>query len=107
MAEAEEEASPALDRDYDEASEAGSAVSGMSAYTTAFTTAGSTITSSGHSVSTVGGRKPQRKARQKVGHRVDTKTALISFAIPSVISACLEISEVGDRTSALDSLKLY
>lgn len=66
LAEAEEEAGPALERDFDEASEAGSAVSGMSAYTTASITAGSTITSSGRSVSTIGGRKPQRKARQKV-----------------------------------------
>lgn len=71
LAEAEEEAAPAPERDFDEASEAGSAVSGMSAYTTASTTAGSTITSSGHSVSTIGGRKPQRKARQKVRQPVD------------------------------------
>ena len=66
VAEAEDEAGPGRERDADEVSEAGSAVSGMSAYTTASTAAGSTITSSGRSVSTVGGRKPQRKARQKV-----------------------------------------
>ena len=66
LAEAEEEAGPAPEGDADGASEAGSAVSGMSAYTTASTAAGSTVTSSGRSVSTIGGRKPQRKARQKV-----------------------------------------
>ena len=54
----------------DEASEAGSMVSGMSAYTTASTTAGSTVTGSGRPASTVGGRKPHKqKNRQKVSSR--------------------------------------
>ncbi len=45
-------------------------VSGMSAYTTASTTAGSTVTGSGRPASTVGGRKPHKqKNRQKVRSR--------------------------------------
>lgn len=77
LAEAEEAAGPAPERDFDEASEAGSAVSGMSAYTTASTTAGSTVTSSGRSVSTIGGRKAQHKARQKVLARGNLQTHVL------------------------------
>ena len=67
LAEADELAGPSPERDVDEASEAGSMVSGMSAYTTASTTAGSTVTGSGRPASTVGGRKPHKqKNRQKV-----------------------------------------
>ena len=69
LAEADELAGPSHERDLDDVSEAGSMVSGMSAYTTASTAAGSTVTGSGRPASTVGGRRPQnrnRKARQKV-----------------------------------------
>ena len=70
LAEAGELAGPSPERDVDEASEAGSMVSGMSAYTTASTATGSTVTGSGRPASTVGGRKPHKqKNRQKVSHR--------------------------------------
>ena len=69
LADADELAGPLHDRDVDEMSEAGSMVSGMSAYTTASTAVGSTVTGSGRPASTVGGRRPQnRKARQKVSY---------------------------------------
>ena len=69
LAAEEDEAQPS-GRDFDDtASEASSAVSGMSAYGGSTTTAGTTSVtgSSGRPASTVGGKKPYKRKQRKVG----------------------------------------
>ena len=87
MAAEDDEAQPS-GRDFDDtASEASSAVSGMSAYagstTTAATTAATTATgASTRPASTVGGKKPYKRKQKKVNLTLCSSTALSCGSFP-------------------------
>lgn len=68
LAAEEDEAQPSGHDFDDTASEASSAVSGMSAYGGSTTTGATSVTgSSGRPASTVGGKKPYKRKQRKVG----------------------------------------
>lgn len=80
LAAEQDEAQPA-GRDFDDtASEASSAVSGMSAYGGSTTTGASSVTgSSGRPASTVGGKKPYKRKQRKVGRALLHCTTAVKY----------------------------
>ena len=88
LAAEDDEAQPS-GRDFDDtASEASSAVSGMSAYGGPSTTGASSVTgSSGRPASTVGGKKPYKRKQRKVGR---AHSGCVTKGIADVIKAIAE-----------------
>lgn len=103
MAAEEDEAQPS-GRDFDDtASEASSAVSGMSAYGGSTATGASSVTgSSGRPASTVGGKKPYKRKQRKVGRAPSDCAAilLLSLSKPTCILQSLQLARLASLSNA-------